>query len=188
MKSKRRLGTKFMFSSNFLHFYLFIFLILLVELTVQETSTANTNNNINNFIYNKTVLKRLVDGFGHIDTNEYSTTISNIYETIDDLLNASLLLNNQTINSTFNDTNEYTPLTASDIVVKVFISILYSLIIVATLIGNTLVILAVVIVKKLHSRDNANNFLIVNLAISDFLVGVLAMPFAFYVEMSHQNK
>ena len=183
MKSKRRFVTNFMFSSNFLHFYFFIFLILLVELTVQETSTTNTNSNINNFIYNKTVLNRLSNG-----PPEYSTTISDIYETVDEFLNASSYLYNVTTNSTHNDTDKYTPLTASDIAVKVFISILFSLIIIATLIGNTLVILAVVIVRKLHSRDNANNFLIVNLAISDFLVGVLAMPFAFYVEMSHHHK
>jgi hypothetical protein len=51
-----------------------------------------------------------------------------------------------------------------------------------------LVILAVVIVRKLHTQDNANNYLIVSLAVSDFLVGVLAMPFAVYVEFSEDNK
>lgn len=61
-------------------------------------------------------------------------------------------------------------------------------IIISTLIGNMLVILAVVIVRKLHTQDNANNFLIVSLALSDFLVGVLVMPFALYVEISEENK
>jgi uncharacterized membrane protein len=61
-------------------------------------------------------------------------------------------------------------------------------IMVSTLVGNMLVILAVVIVRKLHTKDNANNFLIVSLACSDFLVGVLVMPFAFYVEISEENK
>jgi hypothetical protein len=57
-----------------------------------------------------------------------------------------------------------------------------------TLVGNMLVILAVVIVRKLHTQDNANNFLIVSLAVSDFLVGVLAMPFALYAELSYNNE
>lgn len=61
-------------------------------------------------------------------------------------------------------------------------------IMISTLVGNMLVILAVVIVRKLHTKDNANNFLIVSLACSDFLVGVLVMPFAFYVEISEENK
>jgi ABC-type sugar transport system permease subunit len=71
---------------------------------------------------------------------------------------------------------------------KILITVIYVIIVLSTLIGNMLVILAVVIVRKLHTQDNANNFLIVSLAVSDFLVGVLAMPFAIYVELSDQNK
>lgn len=71
---------------------------------------------------------------------------------------------------------------------KIIITVIYVIIVLSTLIGNMLVILAVVIVRKLHTQDNANNFLIVSLAVSDFLVGVLAMPFAIYVELSDQNK
>ena len=67
-------------------------------------------------------------------------------------------------------------------------SVIFMTIILMTLIGNTLVILAVVIVRKLHTQDNANNFLIVSLAVSDLLVGVFAMPFAFYIELSEDNK
>ena len=68
------------------------------------------------------------------------------------------------------------------------ICIFCTLVILATLIGNTLVILAVMIVKKLHTKDNANNYLIVSLAISDLLVGVLVLPFALHIEIKEGNK
>lgn len=76
----------------------------------------------------------------------------------------------------------------SNIIRMVVLSVVYSTIIICTLVGNMLVILAVVIVRKLHSQDNANNYLIVSLAVSDLLVGVLAMPLAFYVDLSKGNK
>jgi hypothetical protein len=62
------------------------------------------------------------------------------------------------------------------------------LIIVLTVIGNSLVVLAVTIVRKLHTEDNANNYLLVSLAVSDFFVGTLVMPFALYVELKVGNK
>nr|QVK45763.1 G protein-coupled receptor [Proales similis] len=68
------------------------------------------------------------------------------------------------------------------------LTIVFGSIILSTLIGNSLVILAVVIVRRLHTADNANNLLIVSLAVSDLLVGIFAMPFAVYVEMSNENK
>ena len=71
---------------------------------------------------------------------------------------------------------------------RLLLSIVYMLIIISCLVGNSLVIIAVIIVRKLHTKDNASNFLIVSLAVSDLLVGVLVMPYAFYVEMSEENK
>lgn len=76
----------------------------------------------------------------------------------------------------------------SSILHKIFMSLIFIPIMLSTLIGNMLVILAVIIVRKLHTQDNANNFLIVSLAVSDFLVGVLVMPFAYYVELSKDNQ
>ena len=76
----------------------------------------------------------------------------------------------------------------NNVVKYLFVSFIYIPIIICTIVGNMLVVLAVVIVRKLHTQDNANNFLIVSLAISDFLVGVLAMPLAVYVELSDENK
>jgi hypothetical protein len=70
----------------------------------------------------------------------------------------------------------------------IIVSLIYVPIILSTLIGNMLVILAVIIVRKLHTQDNANNFLIVSLAVSDFLVGVLVMPLALYVDLSDEHK
>jgi hypothetical protein len=72
----------------------------------------------------------------------------------------------------------------SDFIICMFCALM----ILATVIGNTLVILAVLIVKKLHTKDNANNYLIVSLAISDLLVGILVLPFALHVEIVHDNK
>jgi hypothetical protein len=72
----------------------------------------------------------------------------------------------------------------SDFIICMFCALM----ILATVIGNTLVILAVLIVKKLHTKDNANNYLIVSLAISDLLVGILVLPFALHVEIVHENK
>ena len=69
--------------------------------------------------------------------------------------------------------------------VNVVICAVFILFILSTIIGNTLVILAVVIVKRLHRKDN---YLIVSLAISDLLVGLLVMPFAMITEVTDEHK
>ena len=75
-----------------------------------------------------------------------------------------------------------------DLINKILLSLILIPIMIMTMIGNLLVILAVLIVRKLHTQDNANNILIVSLAVSDLLVGVLVMPFGYYVNISKDNK
>lgn len=75
-----------------------------------------------------------------------------------------------------------------DLINKILLSLILIPIMIMTMIGNLLVILAVLIVRKLHTQDNANNILIVSLAVSDLLVGVLVMPFGYYVNISQDNK
>jgi hypothetical protein len=86
-----------------------------------------------------------------------------------------------------NSKNSTTKPSERSVLHKVILWVIFMSIILATLIGNTLVILAVVIVRKLHTQDNANNFLIVSLAVSDLLVGVFAMPFAVYAELNNNE-
>ena len=62
----------------------------------------------------------------------------------------------------------------------IIISILFAIIIIGTLLGNTLVCMAVAIVKKLRSPSN---LLIVSLAVADMLVALLVMPFAALLEI-----
>uniref|UniRef100_A0A0R3RL31 G_PROTEIN_RECEP_F1_2 domain-containing protein n=1 Tax=Elaeophora elaphi TaxID=1147741 RepID=A0A0R3RL31_9BILA len=50
-----------------------------------------------------------------------------------------------------------------------------------TVLGNSMVIIAVLRFKTLHS---AINFLIFGLAVADFLVGLFVMPYAVYVHVS----
>ena len=109
----------------------------------------------------------------------YSNLVSEIYATAILKINSSRWLN-KTIYSTERNPNRFW--------LNLIICVLCTLMILATLVGNALVILAVLIVKKLHTKDNANNYLIVSLAISDLLVGILVLPFALNVEMKHENK
>jgi 5-hydroxytryptamine receptor 7 len=65
---------------------------------------------------------------------------------------------------------------------QAIIGIILSAIIVGTIIGNSLVILAVGLVKKLRTPSN---ILIVSLAVSDLAVAVFDMPFAAMYELTH---
>ncbi len=63
---------------------------------------------------------------------------------------------------------------------SVLICLACSIIIIGTVLGNALVCIAVGIVRKLRTPSN---LLIVSLAISDLLVGILVMPFAIMYEV-----
>ena len=58
------------------------------------------------------------------------------------------------------------------------------LLVVGTIIGNALVVTAVVIARRLRTPSN---LLIVSLAISDLLVAILDMPFAAMYEVNHSD-
>jgi len=60
------------------------------------------------------------------------------------------------------------------------IAIACGILVVGTIVGNVLVVTAVAIVRRLRTPSN---LLIVSLAISDLLVGVLVMPFAAMYEV-----
>ena len=62
----------------------------------------------------------------------------------------------------------------------IVVSLVCGTICIGTLVGNFLVILAVCLVKKLQDRYNS---LIVSLAVSDFLVGLVVMPFSIIQEV-----
>ena len=116
----------------------------------------------------------------------YMSNFSNILHSKEDLFFTHVTKNYNY--SIFDSLQMKNTLSMGDVFINIILSFIFLTIIILTLVGNLLVILAVVIVRKLHTEDNANNFLIVNLAVSDFLVGVLVMPFAFYVELSEDNK
>lgn len=63
---------------------------------------------------------------------------------------------------------------------QIVISIIIGLLIIGTIIGNSLVCIAVGIVKRLQSPSN---LLIVSLALSDLLVAILVMPFSAILEV-----
>ena len=58
---------------------------------------------------------------------------------------------------------------------QLFLTVFISLMIVTTIVGNSLVCLAVLLVRKLQ---HPANYLIVSLAVADCLVGLLVMPLA----------
>ncbi|KAI1292208.1 5-hydroxytryptamine receptor 1A-alpha [Halotydeus destructor] len=61
-----------------------------------------------------------------------------------------------------------------------------SFMIIITIIGNVLVVLSVLLVKKL--RHPSSNYLLVSLAISDLCVATLVMPFALYSEITSWSQ
>lgn len=113
------------------------------------------------------------------DQNDYDL---NSY-TVNELISYSNE-NNISIFTNQTDTN----LDSWDMIKKISLSLVLIPIMIITMIGNLLVIVAVLIVRKLHTQDNANNILIVSLAVSDLLVGAVVMPFGYYVNISKDNK
>lgn len=84
--------------------------------------------------------------------------------------------NETTANDTFvSEENENNP-----IVVNVFISIMFLIIILGTIVGNILVCVAVCLVRKLRRPCN---YLLVSLAVSDLCVAILVMPIAMATEI-----
>ena len=77
---------------------------------------------------------------------------------------------------------------SSHVALVIIKCIFLSFMILLIIIGNALVILTVLIVKKFHTKDNANNLLIVSLSISDLLVGVLVLPLALYIEIKEGHR
>jgi len=63
-------------------------------------------------------------------------------------------------------------------------SILFGLLALATLFGNSLVIMAV---RKFKNLQSVTNYLIVSLAVADIMVGTAVMPLAVYVEVSYYS-
>ena len=124
----------------------------------------------------------------HRHHNHQKLNVNNISNISTFLINEQPILysTNDTQNST-NSTisNVYSPVDLFLIIVK---SIFLFLMILLIIIGNTLVILTVSIVKKLHTKDNANNLLILSLSVSDLLVGLLVLPLAFYSEIIEGHK
>ena len=164
-----------LFYSRSYHFYYLLTTIVLLNLHLTSSFSGNSSHfkseiNDSDLIYNDTYQAEV-----------YTTKTTAIY----DEYNVSQQFDNWTNGSKF-DTITIT--SKRSLFFNICICILCSILILATTIGNALVILSVLIVRKLHSEDNANNYLIVSLAISDFLVGLLVMPFSLYVETNTDNK
>ena len=138
----------------------------------------NYNNNLN--IFSNSFLVNLLIVASLIRLTNSSSSSSSTSDSNSTLYDDHF----ESLNSTNNLTSQY----GAKIGSYFFVTLILIPIIICTIVGNLLVVLAVVIVRKLHTQDNANNFLIVSLAVSDFLVGLVVMPFHVYVELSPQNK
>lgn len=95
------------------------------------------------------------------------------------LMEQKVSLGNAVLNNTMDcngseDRNRSDPLTAEH-VQKNWVALLISLVIIITVTGNILVIMAVSLERKLQ---NATNYFLRSLAITDMLLGILVMPVA----------
>lgn len=62
------------------------------------------------------------------------------------------------------------------------------LIVALTVINNSLVIFAIIIVKELHSDNNISNLLMISLSVSDMLIGIFVMPLSIYNELNELDN
>ena len=69
---------------------------------------------------------------------------------------------------------EYVELFEINTVLRTIFSVVFNLISLVSILGNLLIILAVLRCKRMH---NVTNYFIVNLAIADIIVSTLATPF-----------
>jgi len=76
-----------------------------------------------------------------------------------------------------NDTKLVPSPDASSMLLTVFTGIILLTITIWTIVGNTFVILAFIINKKIR-QGGMSNYLIINLAISDLLLGIAVLPFS----------
>jgi hypothetical protein len=88
---------------------------------------------------------------------------------------------NQTLflSSPFDDpfTNSSQILFSSPMFISIFVGIILFTITIWTIVGNILVILAFVLDKQIR-QGGMSNYLIINLAISDLLLGIAVLPFS----------
>ncbi|KAH3785739.1 5-hydroxytryptamine receptor 1-like [Dreissena polymorpha] len=114
---------------------------------------------------------------GSIDLDIHSTNLSNSSEYITVNTTARTLAN---VSDVSNGTLNLPPPNPYDLWQQIIIAILLGILIIGTIVGNSLVCIAVAIVKRLQSPSN---LLIVSLAVSDVLVAALVMPFGAVTEI-----
>ncbi|KAH9417363.1 5-hydroxytryptamine receptor 7 [Dermatophagoides pteronyssinus] len=98
----------------------------------------------------------------------------------DDYNHSMMMINNNDYNGNITDLNNNNDGYLNPNL-KITLIVLLSLMIVFTVIGNILVCLSVILVRKLR---HPSNYLLVSLAISDLCVAILVMPLALQYELS----
>ncbi|VDN03414.1 unnamed protein product [Thelazia callipaeda] len=103
-----------------------------------------------------------------------SSSLSAVFDLINTLPPPTIA---SSIISGFNNVHTISKLESlKHIAIIAIICLLIGVMIVATLIGNSLIIMAVLLVRKMKSQPS--NYLLVSLAVADFCVGLLVMPIA----------
>ncbi len=92
---------------------------------------------------------------------------------------------NQSFYALVNVSQTDSPLSTYDVLYVAFIFFILGFISIATLIGNFLVIIAVLTTKSLHTITNS---FIVSLAVADFLVPIIIQPLSIYMVIFNEWK